>query len=64
MAMHLRREIENLKKEVLTLGTMVESAVREATAAIGNRDEAAARRIIESDIEIDEMEVQVEESCL
>ncbi len=64
MPVHLRREIENLKKEILTLGTMVELAVREATAAIADRDEATARRIIDNDIRIDEMEVQVEESCL
>ncbi len=64
MAVHLQREIENLKKEVLTLGAKVESAVREATAAIANRDETTARRIIDQDIEIDEMEVRVEESCL
>lgn len=64
MAVHLRREIENLKKEILTLGAMVESAVREATAAIVNRDEALARHIIDNDFRIDEMELQVEESCL
>lgn len=64
MALHLRREIENLKKEILTLGAMVESAVQEATAAIAERDEAMARRIIDNDIRIDEMELQVEEGCL
>ncbi|MBN1360885.1 MAG: phosphate signaling complex protein PhoU [Sedimentisphaerales bacterium] len=64
MAVHLQREIENLKRDILTLGALVEQAVREATASIANRDEETARRIIDSDIEIDEMEVQVEESCL
>ncbi len=64
MAAHLRREIENIKKEVLTVGTMVESAVREATATIASRDEGQARRVIDNDYQIDEMEVQVEESCL
>ena len=42
MPAHLFREIENLKKEILTLGAMAESAVREAVAAIDNRDEDAA----------------------
>jgi phosphate transport system protein len=64
MALHLRREIENLKKEILALGAMVESAVQEATAAIAERDEAMARRVIDNDIQIDEMELQVEEGCL
>jgi phosphate transport system protein len=64
MAAHLRREIENLKKEILALGAQVETTVREATAAMVNRDEALAQRIIENDVLIDQKEVQVEEDCL
>ncbi len=64
MAAHLLREIENLKKEILGLGAQVETAVQEATAAMVNRDEALAQRIIEGDVLIDEKEVQIEEDCL
>ena len=64
MPVHLFREIENLKKEVLTLGAMAELAVREATSAIANKDEALARSVMRSDFRLDEMEVQVEETCL
>jgi phosphate transport system protein len=64
MPAHLFREIENLKKEVLALGAQVETAVREATAAMVNRDEALAMRVIDNDVLIDEKEVQVEEDCL
>jgi phosphate transport system protein len=64
MPAHLLKEIENLKKEVLTLGAMAELAVREATSAIENRDEVLARNVIRNDFRLDEMEVQVEESCL
>jgi phosphate transport system protein len=64
MPAHLLREVENLKKDILRLGTLAEEAVREATLAIASRDEALARRVMDSDIRLDEMEVQVEESCL
>jgi phosphate transport system protein len=64
MPAHLFREIENLKKEILTLGAMAETAVRDATSAIENRDEALARRVIDHDIKLDDMEVQIEENCL
>ena len=64
MPAHLFREIENLKKEILTLGAMAETAVRDATSAIENRDEALARRVIDDDIKLDDMEVQIEENCL
>jgi len=64
MPAHLLREVENLKKDILRLGTLVEQAVREATRAMENRDEELAQRVIDNDIKLDEMEVQVEESCL
>jgi phosphate transport system protein len=64
MPAHLFREIENLKKEILTLGAMAETAVRDATCAIENRDESLARRVIDNDIKLDDMEVQIEENCL
>ena len=64
MPAHLLREVETLKKEILRLGAMAEQAVREATRAIEDRDVALARRVMDNDIALDEMEVQVEESCL
>lgn len=64
MPAHMLRDIENLKREILVLGAMAEQAVREATAAIAERDEDQARRIIAGDIKLDDMEVQIEEDCL
>jgi phosphate transport system protein len=64
MPAHLFREIENLKKEILTLGALAETAVREATRAIEDRDETIARNVIWNDLQLDEMEVQIEENCL
>lgn len=64
MPAHLFREIENLKREILTLGAMAETAVRDATDAIENRDESLAQRVIRNDDTLDEMEVQIEENCL
>ena len=64
MPKHLLREIENLKRELLALGAMVELSVREATLAIEKRDGALARDVIDKDIKIDQKEVEVEEDCL
>lgn len=64
MPAHLLREVENLKKDILALGALAEQAVRDATQAMEDRDEELARRVIDNDITLDEMEVQVEESCL
>jgi phosphate transport system protein len=64
MAVHLQREIANLKKKILALGAVVEERVRQAVQAVGRRDEVQAQKIIDADTEIDRMEVEIEEDCL
>ena len=64
MAKHFDRELEKLKKRILSLGALVEERVYLAIKAIESRDSDLAARIIRSDYEIDETEVEVEEECL
>jgi phosphate transport system protein len=64
MAKHFDRELEKLKKKILSLGALVEERVYLAIKAIESRDPDLAERIIRSDHEIDETEVEVEEECL
>jgi phosphate transport system protein len=61
---HFRRELDHIKKRILTLGELVESRVQYALKAIGEVDVDLARNIIQLDHEIDEMEVEIEEDCL
>ena len=61
---HLQREIDKLKRKVLALGAIVEENLRLAFQAIEQRDAAKARRVIETDVLIDQSEVDVEEECL
>jgi phosphate transport system protein len=61
---HLQREVELLKKMVLSLGAKVEERVREATIAIDERDARLAKKVVDTDPEIDSMEVDIEEECL
>ena len=64
MAMHLRREIERLKKMVLSMSAVVEENVHRAVVAIEQRDDDLARQVIAADGEIDRTEIDVEEECL
>ena len=64
MAKHFFRELEKIKKRILSLGAMVEERVRMVIKALELRDADIAERIIKSDHEIDEMEVEIEEECL
>ncbi len=64
MAKHFQRELEKIKKSILSLGAMVEDRVRLARKSIEKRDADMAEQIIRMDYEIDEMEVDIEEECL
>ena len=64
MSVHLQREINNIKKSILSLSALVEERVWKAVKAVIDRDIELARKIVESDYEIDEFEVQIEEECL
>lgn len=64
MSAHLKKEIDSLKKELLTLCGMVEDSFWQAVKSIKTRDVKLAEKVINSDIEIDQMEVKVEEDCL
>ena len=64
MSAHLTKEIDHLKKDLLTLCAMVEDSLWQAVKSIKSRDRGLAEKVINSDIEIDQMEVKVEEDCL
>jgi phosphate transport system protein len=61
---HFSKELEKIKKQILSLGAMVEERVRMALQAIETNDADLAQQIIKRDHEIDEMEVDIEEDCL
>jgi phosphate transport system protein len=61
---HLRREIESLKRMIISLSTVVEENVRKAVRSIDQLDAKLAAEVIERDRDIDQSEVDVEEECL
>jgi len=64
MTVHLLRDIEKLKKDLLALSAHVEESLQLAVQALEERDAVLARRVIDDDFLIDNMEVEVEEECL
>jgi phosphate transport system protein len=64
MTKHFIRELEKMKKMILSLGAMAEERVHMASKAIKKNDVTIAEKIIKSDYELDEMEVEIEEECL
>jgi phosphate transport system protein len=64
MTAHLQTEIDNLKKDILSLVAVVEENVGRAVRSIENRDARLGAKAIEVDNEIDRREVEIEENCL
>jgi phosphate transport system protein len=64
MAKHFLRELERIKRMILSVGAMVESRVRDIKTAINTFDADISDWVIKSDYQIDEIEVEVEEECL
>lgn len=64
MSIHFLREIENLKKKILAVSSVVEESIARSIAAVIKHDATLARQVAEGDDEINEMEVDVEEECL
>lgn len=64
MLHYWQREIENLKKLVLSLGAIVEEQIRRAMLSLERRDIELANEVIAKDKEIDSLEIVIEEECL
>jgi len=64
MSVHLQREIERLKKQLLAICGLVEEQVQMSVRALVERDDQLAHQVERNDLEIDHREVEVEEECL
>jgi phosphate transport system protein len=64
MTKHLLRDLEHLKKELLGVGSLVESAIDLATTSLLERRPELAMAVIQGDEEVDSREVAIEEDCL
>ena len=63
MSAHLQKEVEKLKKKLLSLSAIVEDTVFQVVRSLKERDAIAAQAVIDRDTEIDDREVDIEEEC-
>ena len=64
MTNQLTRAMHKIKKEILSLGAMVEDRFKKTIYAVKTNDLEQAIHIIETDYLVDAQEVEVEEECL
>jgi phosphate transport system protein len=61
---HLSRDLERIRREILELGGLVEDMVGKAILSVTERRGDLAREVMDGDDRIDRREVHVEEECL
>lgn len=64
MAVLMEKELNVLKKELLSLGAEVEERVKQAVQALLTGDRPLAQQVKGGDNQIDNMEIELEEECL
>lgn len=64
MLHHWQKEIENLKKLILSLGAIVEEQIQRSMLSLERRNAELADEVISRDTEVDSLEILIEEECL
>ena len=64
MSLHLQRDLDELKRDVLHLGSLVETALGNASFVLRDRRVKLAQAVYAGESVINEKEVQIEENCL
>ena len=62
--MHLHRDLDLIKREILELGGLVEVTINDAIMALKGRNIELAEKVTRQEDAINEMEVAIEEECL
>jgi phosphate transport system protein len=64
MERHFQREIESLKTTLIKMGSVAEENVIQALRAVAERDTEIARKVIEADQRVDDLEVQIDHAII
>ncbi len=64
MSIHMQRQMDKIRRMILSFAADVEQALRRAIQAVETRDPELARKVIDHDAAIDKMEIDIEEECL
>lgn len=64
MSKHLERDLEALEREILAQSSLVEEMIAKACRALIDRRVDLSSEVVESEQQIDEREVKIEEECL
>jgi len=61
---HFEDELQELKKRLLTMGALVEERVHQAVRALMERDLELAEKVISSDRDVNDLQIEIDDRCL
>ena len=64
MTLHLFRDLERIRSQILVMGGLVESQIDKVLRALENRDAALAEAVLAGEEEVNAKEIDIEEECL
>jgi phosphate transport system protein len=64
MERHFDEELKDLHKDILKMAIMAQQAIHKSIEALTNRNKLQAQEVIDSDVEIDELELIIDEKCI
>ncbi len=64
MERHVDQELKELKTDILKMGSFAEEAIYKSIEALKNREKELAENIIDSDMNVDRLELAIDEKCI
>ena len=64
MTVHLQRDLDSLKKDIVHLGSLVQNSTQSVVEFLGTKSEQQLQDVLEYEDRINELEVDIEENCL
>ena len=64
MTVHLQRDLDSLKKDIVHLGSLVQNSTQSVVEFLGTKSEQQLQDVLEYEDRINELEVDIEEHCL
>src|SRR5689334_307029 len=57
------QDLRELREKLLTMGGKVEGQIAQSTAALADRDSTLGQQVIQTDAEVNRLEVEIDETC-
>ncbi|MGX8795716.1 phosphate signaling complex protein PhoU [Fusibacter sp. JL298sf-3] len=64
MRIGLDQELKNVHVEIIKMGTLLERTIEETVSALVKQDLESAQKVVEGDDKFDQMELDIESSCI